>query len=110
MASRARRLNVDPNGRDLGRCGLYRPRAVEVPAWDHFDAGSASVLTGRSGVAARQALNNLADSGVLEQVTVGKRNRMWESIGRRNGTRAQRRTTRLGRNPITTRSTQPAAW
>jgi hypothetical protein len=81
MASRARRLNVDPNGRDLGRCGLYRPRAVEVPAWDHFDAGSASVLTGRSGVAARQALNNLADSGVLEQVTVGKRNRMWESIG-----------------------------
>jgi Fic family protein len=29
----------------------------------------------------RQALNTLTDSGVLEQVTVGKRNRMWESVG-----------------------------
>jgi hypothetical protein len=36
---------------------------------------------GRSEVAARQALNNLTDAGVLELVTVGKRNRMWESVG-----------------------------
>jgi len=52
-----------------------------LPAYPILDAGSAAALTGRSAVAARQALNNLTDSGVLEQVTVGKRNRMWESVG-----------------------------
>jgi Fic family protein len=52
-----------------------------LPAYPILDAGSAADLTGRSAVAARQALNNLTDRGVLEQVTVGKRNRMWESVG-----------------------------
>ncbi len=52
-----------------------------LPAYPILDAGSVAALTGRSTVAARQALNNLTDSGVLEQVTVGKRNRMWESVG-----------------------------
>jgi Fic family protein len=52
-----------------------------LPAYPILDAGSAAALTGRSAVAARQALNNLTDSGVLEQVSVGKRNRMWESVG-----------------------------
>ncbi len=52
-----------------------------LPVYPILDAGSVAAFTGRSGVAARQALNNLTDSGVLEQVTVGKRNRMWESVG-----------------------------
>ena len=52
-----------------------------LPAYPILDAGSAAALTGRTVVAVRQALNNLTDSGVLEQVTVGKRNRMWESVG-----------------------------
>jgi Fic family protein len=52
-----------------------------LPAYPILDAGSAATLTGRSEVAARQALNSLTDRGVPEQVTVGKRNRMWESVG-----------------------------
>jgi Fic family protein len=52
-----------------------------LPAYPILDAGSAAALLSRSEVAARQALNSLTDSGVLELVTVGKRNRMWESVG-----------------------------
>jgi Fic family protein len=52
-----------------------------LPAYPILDADFAATLTGRSEVAARQALNNLTDTGVLQQVTVGKRNRMWESSG-----------------------------
>jgi Fic family protein len=52
-----------------------------LPAYPILDASSAATVTGRSEVAARQALNTLTDSGVLEQVTVGKRNRIWESVG-----------------------------
>ena len=52
-----------------------------LPAYPILNADSAATLTGRSEVAARQALNNLTETGVLQQVTVGKRNRMWESVG-----------------------------
>jgi Fic family protein len=52
-----------------------------LPAYPILDAASAARVTGRSEVAARQALNKLTDVGVLAQVTVGKRNRMWESVG-----------------------------
>lgn len=52
-----------------------------LPARPILDASGTARLSGRSEVAARQALNHLTDSGVLTQVTVGKRNRMWESVG-----------------------------
>lgn len=52
-----------------------------LPAHPIVDAATVAAITGRSQVAARNALNNLEESGVLTQVTVGKRNRMWESTG-----------------------------
>jgi Fic family protein len=52
-----------------------------LPACPILDAASTARVTSRSQVAARQALNKLTDSGVLAHVTVGKRNRMWESVG-----------------------------
>jgi len=52
-----------------------------LPANPILDAALAARVSGRSEVAARQALNRLTDSGVLAHVTVGKRNRMWESVG-----------------------------
>jgi Fic family protein len=52
-----------------------------LPAHPVLDAATAATITGRSDVAARQALNALASAGVLAQVTVGKRNRMWEAVG-----------------------------
>lgn len=36
---------------------------------------------GRSDEAARQALNRLESAGVLQQVTLGRRNRAWEAVG-----------------------------
>jgi Fic family protein len=53
----------------------------ELPKCPILDAGTAAELTGRSEVAARNALNHLEEAGVLAQVTVGKRNRMWECTG-----------------------------
>lgn len=52
-----------------------------LPAHPILDAASAASEIGRSEVAARQALNQLTAAGVLAQVTVGRRNRMWESVG-----------------------------
>jgi hypothetical protein len=52
-----------------------------LPAYPILDAGKVAEVTGRSHVAARNALNRLEETGVLHQVTVGKRNRMWESTG-----------------------------
>lgn len=52
-----------------------------LPAHPIVDAADVAQLTGRSTVAARTALNALTDSGVLAQVTVGKRHRMWECVG-----------------------------
>lgn len=52
-----------------------------LPAHPILDAATASQLTGRSEVAARNGLAALERGGVLAQVTVGKRNRIWESVG-----------------------------
>jgi predicted transcriptional regulator len=52
-----------------------------LPAYPILNAEKVAELTGRSDVAARNALNHLEDAGVLQRVTVGKRNRMWESTG-----------------------------
>lgn len=52
-----------------------------LPQYPIVDAEVAAKVSGRSEVAARNALNHLEEAGVLAQVTVGKRNRMWESAG-----------------------------
>lgn len=52
-----------------------------LPEYPILDVEKAAGLTGRSEVAARNALNQLEEKGVLAQVTVGKRNRMWECTG-----------------------------
>ncbi|MGX6448272.1 Fic family protein [Patulibacter sp. S7RM1-6] len=46
-----------------------------------IDAKAAQVVTGRSRSAAERALRRLEDDGVLRQVTLGRRNRAWESVG-----------------------------
>jgi Fic family protein len=52
-----------------------------LPEYPILGAEKAAEVTGRTAVAARAALNQLEEAGVLAQVTVGKRNRMWESTG-----------------------------
>lgn len=52
-----------------------------LPAHPIIDADRAAEVSGRSLAAARNALNQLEQAGVLAKVTVGKRNRMWESTG-----------------------------
>lgn len=52
-----------------------------LPAHPILDAEKVAEITGRSRVAARNALNRLEQTGVLQRVTVGRRNRMWESTG-----------------------------
>lgn len=52
-----------------------------LPAYPILDVQKVAEITGRSDVAARNALNHLEEAGVLQQVTVGKRNRKWESTG-----------------------------
>lgn len=54
---------------------------VALPAYPILGAEQAATITGRSLVAARNALNRLAEAEVLRLVTVGKRNRLWESTG-----------------------------
>jgi Fic family protein len=46
-----------------------------------IDARTAERITGRSRAAVERALNGLAEDGVLQQVTLGRRNRAWESVG-----------------------------
>jgi Fic family protein len=52
-----------------------------LPAHPIVDADKVAEITRRSHAAARNALNQLEEAGVLQRVTVGKRNRMWESTG-----------------------------
>ena len=52
-----------------------------LPAYPILDVDKVVEVIGRSPVAARNALNQLEKAEVLRQVTVGKRNRMWESTG-----------------------------
>lgn len=52
-----------------------------LPAHPILGAEQAATITGRSVVAARNALNQLEGAGVLHLVTIGKRNRLWESTG-----------------------------
>lgn len=52
-----------------------------LPAYPIVGAEQAAAITDRSVVAARNALNQLEEAEVLRLVTVGKRNRLWESAG-----------------------------
>ncbi len=52
-----------------------------LPAYPVLDVERAAEITGRSGEAARLALNRLSDAGVLQLTTVGKGRRAWESVG-----------------------------
>jgi Fic family protein len=44
-------------------------------------AADAAEIAAVSGQAARRALNELERDGVLAQITLGRRNRAWESVG-----------------------------
>jgi Fic family protein len=69
------------------RCARRRADSAAVALLDHLPShpiltgADAMRLTGRSGPAARAALNDLTEDGVLAEVTLAKRNRAWESIG-----------------------------
>ncbi len=69
------------------RCAHRRSDSAAVALLAHLPAhpiitgDDAIRLTGRSGTAARGALSQLTEDGVLAEVTLAKRNRAWESIG-----------------------------
>ncbi|MEB3197852.1 MAG: Fic family protein [Candidatus Sericytochromatia bacterium] len=84
----AKRLNADLlalQGR--WRKALGHPRsdsAAErliqlLPAHPVLNAEAAQALVGASAVAVRGALNDLSAAGVLKQVSIGRRNRVWEA-------------------------------
>jgi Fic family protein len=52
-----------------------------LPGQPIVDVATAARATGASEEAARRAVNALETAGVLKQVTVGRRNRAWESVG-----------------------------
>jgi Fic family protein len=51
----------------------------KLPAFPIVTVATASKLLGRSEEAARQAVTQLAEAGVLHQTTVGRKNRAWEA-------------------------------
>jgi Fic family protein len=62
------------------RRGSAALRLIEALAGQPvLDVRVAARLTGASGEAARRAVNQVAESGILSQVTIGRRNRAWEA-------------------------------
>ncbi len=53
----------------------------QLPAHPVLTAADAAEIAAVSGQAARRALNELERDGVLAQITLGRRNRPWESVG-----------------------------
>lgn len=53
----------------------------KLPSQPVVDVKSAQAVVGGSDERARLALNRLEQAGVLEQVTMGRRNRAWEAVG-----------------------------
>jgi Fic family protein len=53
----------------------------KLPEQPVVDVKSTQAVIGGSEERARLALNRLKEAGVLEQVTVGRRNRVWEAVG-----------------------------
>lgn len=54
---------------------------AELPTFPVLSFATAQEITGASGEACRLALNSLERSGVLNETTAGRRNRVWESVG-----------------------------
>ncbi|UUY01598.1 Fic family protein [Svornostia abyssi] len=52
-----------------------------LPGAPIVSSATAQRITGANESATLRALNRLQDAGVLQQVTVGKRNRQWECVG-----------------------------
>jgi Fic family protein len=52
-----------------------------LPAYPLVNGATVQALTGRSKQAVNEALTRLEATGVVRQVTVGKRHRMWEAAG-----------------------------
>jgi Fic family protein len=84
----AKRFNADLLAmQERWRVAAHHPRsdaAAErliqlLPAHPVLNADSAQALVKASAVAARAALNELTAAGVLKQVSVGRRNRVWEA-------------------------------
>jgi Fic family protein len=64
------------------RSGSTADRVIDrLPAQPVIDVRKAAALAGTSEEAARQALNRLAERGVLEQVTKRNWGRAWEAVG-----------------------------
>lgn len=64
------------------RSGSTADRVIDrLPAQPVIDVKKAAALAGTSEEAARQALNRLAERGVLEQVTKRNWGRAWEAVG-----------------------------
>lgn len=53
----------------------------KLPSQPVVDVKSTQAVVGGSDERARLALNRLERAGVLEQITVGRRNRVWEAVG-----------------------------
>jgi Fic family protein len=81
LAERVRRQRegwIDRAGRP--RLGSAARRLIEALSGQPvLDVRVAARLTGASDEAARRAVNQLAEAGILTQVTVGRRNRAWEA-------------------------------
>lgn len=58
-----------------------RALIAHLPAHPILTVGSATAILGRSPETARAAVTALEADGVLRQVTLGRRNRAWESVG-----------------------------
>jgi hypothetical protein len=52
-----------------------------LPAYPIITAPVAAAATGRARAAVHQAIGQLVDAGVLELLSIGKRNREWEAVG-----------------------------
>src|ERR671918_132481 len=64
------------------RAGSAPRRLIEaLPTHPVLTLATAQSITGLSDEACRRALNRLEQSGVLHEITAGKRNRVWESVG-----------------------------
>lgn len=87
-AEHAKRFNADLLAmQDRWRQAAGNPRSDStaeriiqlLPAHPVLNADSAQTLVGGSAVSVRNALNELTDAHVLKQVSVGRRNRVWEA-------------------------------
>ena len=53
----------------------------QLPSYPVVNIKTAQQITGMTSEAARTGLNRLEDAGILRQVSVGRRNRAYETVG-----------------------------